>query len=276
MARIRTIKPEFPQSESMGRVSREARLLFIQLWTVADDFGRLRGNSRMLASLLYPYDDDAPKLIDAWIDELVGEECVAVYEMDGNTYMQILKWEQHQRVDKPTQSRLPEYSREFARCRESSSRTKDLGPRILDRSLSSAEAPDRPDEILQVFEHWRSVMGHQHAKLDDDRRKRIRNSLKAGYTPALLCRAIDGCKVTPHNMGKNDRNGVYDGLSVILKSADQIDRFIGNANRPAGTAAVNAEEAERKESTAAFLEYRRRLYGNVIDGEFQQTVETCP
>ena len=25
MARIRTIKPEFPQSESMGRVGREAR-----------------------------------------------------------------------------------------------------------------------------------------------------------------------------------------------------------------------------------------------------------
>lgn len=36
MARIRTIKPEFPQSETMGRVSRDARLLFIQLWTVAE------------------------------------------------------------------------------------------------------------------------------------------------------------------------------------------------------------------------------------------------
>ena len=59
MARIRTIKPEFPQSESMGRVSRDARLCFVMLWTIADDSGRLRGNSRMLASLLFPYDDDA-------------------------------------------------------------------------------------------------------------------------------------------------------------------------------------------------------------------------
>ncbi len=46
MARIRSIKPEFPQSESMGNVSRDARLTFIQLWTLADDSGRLRGSSR--------------------------------------------------------------------------------------------------------------------------------------------------------------------------------------------------------------------------------------
>ena len=39
MARIRTIKPEFPQSETIGKLSREARLLFIQLWTLADDEG---------------------------------------------------------------------------------------------------------------------------------------------------------------------------------------------------------------------------------------------
>jgi hypothetical protein len=49
VGRIRTIKPEFPQSESMDRVSREARLLFVLLWTVADDAGRLRTAPRLLA-----------------------------------------------------------------------------------------------------------------------------------------------------------------------------------------------------------------------------------
>lgn len=80
MARIRTIKPEFPQSESMGRVSRESRLCFILLWTLADDAGRLRGNSRMLASLLYPYDDDAKKHIDTWLEQLHAEGCIHRYE----------------------------------------------------------------------------------------------------------------------------------------------------------------------------------------------------
>lgn len=121
MARIRTIKPEFPHSESMGRVSREARLCFILLWTIADDAGRLRGNSRMLASLLFPYDDDAKKHIDGWLDQLSSEGCIARYEVDGTAYVQVLKWAEHQKIDKPSPSKLPSFddsSRILANPRE--------------------------------------------------------------------------------------------------------------------------------------------------------------
>src|SRR4051812_35993475 len=99
MARIRSIKPEFPQSESMGRVSRDSRLLFIELWTLADDSGRLRGNSRMLASLLFPYDNDAPELIDGWLGELDHEDCIRRYKIGGDSYLQICNWLIHQKID---------------------------------------------------------------------------------------------------------------------------------------------------------------------------------
>jgi hypothetical protein len=124
MARIRTIKPEFPHSESMGRVSRESRLCFILLWTIADDAGRLRGNSRMLASLLYPYDDDAKNKIDAWLTQLSSEGCIARYEVEGTSYVQILNWLDHQKIDKPSPSKLPSFdesSRKLAKVREGSS-----------------------------------------------------------------------------------------------------------------------------------------------------------
>lgn len=141
MARIRTIKPEFPHSESMGRVSRDARLLFIELWTICDDAGRTRGNSRMLASLLFPYDDDAPDKISGWIEELEREQCVIRYEVDGNMYLQVCKWNEHQKIDKPSKSRLPAFgddSRGFENIREDScsdrDRDRDLGP-IPDRSV---------------------------------------------------------------------------------------------------------------------------------------------
>jgi hypothetical protein len=127
MARIRTIKPEFPQSESMGRVSRESRLCFILLWTLADDAGRLRGNGRMLASLLYPYDDDAKKLIEKWLDELEQEKCIERYEVGGDRYVQIAAWMTHQKIDKPSVSKIPpnhaklkEASRPFAKPRDGS------------------------------------------------------------------------------------------------------------------------------------------------------------
>jgi hypothetical protein len=108
MPRIRTIKPELPQSESMGRVSRDARLCFIQLFTLSDDFGKLRGNSRMLASLLYPYDDDAPNLIVSWLAELEAEDCIRQYSVDGTHYVLINNWQSHQKVDKPTPSKIPD------------------------------------------------------------------------------------------------------------------------------------------------------------------------
>lgn len=107
MARIRTIKPEAPQSESLGRISRDARLLFFMLFTVADDAGRTRAAPRMLAGLLFPYDEDAPAKIPEWLAELEREKCIAVYAAEGNTYLQIVKWAEHQKIDKPKQSKLP-------------------------------------------------------------------------------------------------------------------------------------------------------------------------
>ena len=108
MARIRTIKPEFPHSESLARVSRDARLCFVSLWTICDDAGRARGNARMLASLLFPYDEDAPGLIDGWLAELERVDAIRRYEVEGKSYIAITNWLKHQRIEKPTPSRFPE------------------------------------------------------------------------------------------------------------------------------------------------------------------------
>jgi hypothetical protein len=118
MARIRSIKPEFPQSESMGRVSRDARLTFVLLWTIADDAGRLRGNSRMLASLLYPYDSDAPRLIDRWLEELSKEKCLVRYKVNGNQYIEICNWLSHQKIDHPSKSKIEPFSNALEDSRE--------------------------------------------------------------------------------------------------------------------------------------------------------------
>jgi hypothetical protein len=129
MPRIRTIKPELPQSESIGRLSREARLLFIMLFTAVDDAGRCRGAPRMLASLLYPYDDDVPRLIEAWLAELINEGLVRRYERHGSTYLDIPKWLDHQKIDRPSPSRLPSFDDASTNVRElSRSLDADPGP----------------------------------------------------------------------------------------------------------------------------------------------------
>lgn len=172
MARIRSIKPEFPQSESLGRVSREARLLFIGLWTICDDEGRTRAASRLLASLLYPYDADAPSLINGWLDELSGIGAIRRYVVNGSTYLDIPNWLKHQKIDKPGKSRLPAFdedSRTFANIREES--TTDLGPRTLDlgkdlgvdaaTDVASEDAPAWRQRIQQGKSLTHGEAGHK-------------------------------------------------------------------------------------------------------------------
>jgi hypothetical protein len=141
MARIRTIKPEFPQSETIGALSRDARLLFVQLWTLADDAGRLRGASRMLASLLYPYDDDAPGLMPTWLAELEEKQCIRRYEVEGAQYIEIINWLKHQKIDRPSESRIPEFVEGSSKPREESrALDADLGPRTSTKT-STEDAP---------------------------------------------------------------------------------------------------------------------------------------
>lgn len=126
MARIRSIKPEFPQLEWTGRVSRDSRLLFLLLHPICDDEGRTRGGSRMLASILCPYDSDAPSSIDAWLKELEREKAIVRYTIGVDHYLAITNWEEFQKVDHPTKSKLPpppslaRNARKLARVREAS------------------------------------------------------------------------------------------------------------------------------------------------------------
>lgn len=149
----------------MGRVSREARYCFILLWTIADDTGRLRGNSRMLASLLYPYDDDAKRHIIGWLEELEREECVRRYRVEGQDYVLIVNWADHQKIDRPSPSRIPaplepssepssETPAPVASPREHSSGDRDLeGTKDLDHGPSaSVTAREVEREFSEFYE----------------------------------------------------------------------------------------------------------------------------
>ena len=98
-------------SESIGRLSRDARLLFIGLWSFADDSGRGRGAFAAISGALFPYDSDAVKRMEGWFSELEREGMVRRYKgEDGNCYYDIPKWLNHQKIEKPSKSRFPEFT----------------------------------------------------------------------------------------------------------------------------------------------------------------------
>lgn len=157
MGRIRSIKPEFPISESIGRLARESRLLFILLWTLVDDSGRARGNLAIIRGALYPYDEDVTTdTIAAWMSELVREQLVICYEIEGTKYLQIAKWSQHQKIDRPSPSKFPAFdeSSTNARCvLDAGSRILDIGSRNKDINTNTCnDAAGGSDRRKRVFE----------------------------------------------------------------------------------------------------------------------------
>jgi hypothetical protein len=105
MARIRTLKPEFWQDEKLAPLDTLTRLVFIGLISQADDAGRLVDNVKLIDGLLFSQTSDT--CAEA-LDTLARLSRVLRYRSaSGQGIIQILKWEVHQKVDKPGKNILP-------------------------------------------------------------------------------------------------------------------------------------------------------------------------
>lgn len=109
MPRIRTIKPDFFTSLDMAKLSMEARLLFIGLWTHSDDEGRNQNEPRLIKAAIFPLDDQitAATVVDLMV-ELAGTGSIDLYrDNNGRPLYQVRAWKAHQKIDKPSTSKYP-------------------------------------------------------------------------------------------------------------------------------------------------------------------------
>ena len=114
MGRIRSVKPEIRIDDTVASWPREVRLAWIYLWGYLDDEGRGRDNLALLRADLFPLDRDVTeKKLDEWLTLMAtslgeaGEAPLCRYEVDGRRYLHAVRWKQHQRINRPSPSRLP-------------------------------------------------------------------------------------------------------------------------------------------------------------------------
>jgi len=107
MARIRTIKPEFWTDEAITECSLSARLLFIGMWNFADDRGNIERSARQLKMKIFPAD-----LIDCepLVHELLKQNLLIEYQVDDKKYLHIRTFTDHQIINRPSKTGLPEYN----------------------------------------------------------------------------------------------------------------------------------------------------------------------
>ncbi|MEV7154864.1 HNH endonuclease [Streptomyces misionensis] len=110
MPRIRTVKPEFWEDEVVGLLPRDARLLFISTFNMADDEGLLRWTPAYIKAQTFMYDDDLTlKHVESLMGMLANAGLVFPY-IGGVARQQmavVVNFRKHQRINRPQKSKLP-------------------------------------------------------------------------------------------------------------------------------------------------------------------------
>jgi hypothetical protein len=109
MARIRTIKPEAFQSESLAAVSLAAERTMFGLSTQADDRGRHPDKPLSINGAIWPERPDHTAAdLENELQELVREGILCRYVgCDGRKYIHLVTWDRHQKIERPSKSRYP-------------------------------------------------------------------------------------------------------------------------------------------------------------------------
>lgn len=99
-------------------------------------------------------------------------------------------------------------------------------PPEVGAAVAAEEAPGKRTEAEEVFDAYRSILGHGKMPLDESRRRAIRKALKT-YPVETLCRVPLGVLKSPYHMGQNENGRKYDSVGLIYRDADRIDYFLG-------------------------------------------------
>ena len=133
MARTRNLKPAFFKNEDLAECDPVVRLLFAGLWTLADREGRLECRPKRIRAELFPYDSFD---VAGMLDQLAARGFIRFYEVDGQKYVEIPTFPQHQN---------PHHG-EKAACPAPPNR--DLSRQVLDKSETcpefSRQVSDKP------------------------------------------------------------------------------------------------------------------------------------
>ena len=104
MPRIRCIKPEFFEDDKIASLSYPARLCFIGLWTLADDFGTTDKLPEVIKGHLFPFDNDPELDVEKFLQEMENLGLIIRYG-PRKRYIYIKNFHKHQHINRPSKKR---------------------------------------------------------------------------------------------------------------------------------------------------------------------------
>lgn len=174
MPRIRTIKPQFFLDEDLGTICRDARLMFVGLWNLADDSGVFEWRPLKIKAQLFPYDEDiTAETIEGWLRQLVKIGDISEPFANGKKrFGFIYTLTKHQMIQHPSKYRHADVPPEL--LEKSATIIKQQG---LDLPITDGDQR-HPEHIDGIFELWNSQGMIKHKKLTGEIQRAIEIRLK--------------------------------------------------------------------------------------------------
>lgn len=255
MARKRMIDPNIWQSEDFSKLSTLGKLVFIGLFSLADDEGRGRCNPVYLKSTLFPYEEGIRSAdIDKTLSEISSNMSVIFYSCDGSSYYSLYNWNTWQKIDRPSESKIPEYNSQAMQrlfTEDSSKVRRAIVPnkkRIEDNKNIKEENRNKVVEIYNTY----CVNLPRVQKLTDKRNKAIDNFLKE-FTEEQFEDICIMANSTNFLIGKND-NGWKADFDFLMRIDKATNVLEGKYNNETIT-----EETKKKR----YNNYDQRGYTNL-------------
>ena len=109
MARKRMIDPGIWSSEDFSKLTSFSKLVFIGLFSLADDEGRGKANPSYLKSMLFPYEEGIRSAdIKKTLQEIASTMSVIFYTHDEKEYYALKSWGKFQTINRPSPSDVPD------------------------------------------------------------------------------------------------------------------------------------------------------------------------
>lgn len=95
----RIIKESIRESDSVNKLSPQAEVLFVRLFTYADDYGYFKADPRILNPAIFPLKKYTDKQVTGWLDEIGATGMISFYQAnDQKLYGTFTAWEKHQQI----------------------------------------------------------------------------------------------------------------------------------------------------------------------------------
>lgn len=220
MARKRMIDPGIWQSEDFSKLSMLERLLFIGMFSNADDEGRGRAKPIYLKSIIFPYEDMRIADIDKALDNIAHNMSVVFYTSGESEYYSLLSWNKWQKIDRPRDSDLPAFDDTCIVIRnvfdeQSTNDRRTFAPnRIEHNRIENKRKEDNRISLVEIYNRYCTNLS-QCQKVTDKRKIAIDNFLKT-YSLEQFEEICKKANITSFLIGKNDRKWKAD-IDFLLR-----------------------------------------------------------